>query len=166
MPLVVPPNLLGRDAFVSDGNFSLLGTGWEGSGGTIDFVTTPKKYQFGSLEVTVNGSNVGAKQKQANGYQVTPGKNYLADIACMAAAGSDGLEVHLQAAQYQADHTFIGSALTDSGQLILNESEWKTAPVAFTADALAGYVLLYAITWGAQVGVFYLGGARIRPSDK
>lgn len=164
MPLIVPPNLVGRDSFVYNGAFNLGTEGWEGSGGTIDFVTTSKKYSVGSLKVTVNGSNVGARQKRDNGYVVTPGRNYLADIACMAATGSDEIEVHLQVAQYKSDNTFISAA--DSGQLILNEEEWKIAPASFMANAEAAYVLLHGITWGAQEGTFFIGGARIRPADR
>lgn len=165
MPLVVPPNLPGRDSFVHDGNLSLGGTGWEGSGATVEFATSPKKYQFGSLKVTVDGSNVGAKQKAANGYPVTPGKSYLADISCIADEANDALEVHMIVAQYRANDSYIGNAV-DSGQLVLATDEWKVAPGAFEAHAEAAYVLLFAITWGAQTGIFYLGGARVRPADK
>lgn len=164
MPLIVPPNLIGRDAFVFNGAFNQGDAGWEGSGATINPVSTPRLYSVGAVSVTVDGGNVGIRQTTEKAFAVTPGVSYLADIACRAHADDPSMPVHLQAAQYTAGDVFISAP--DSGELVLDPDEWRLAAVSFIAASTAAYVRLHGITWGEQTGIFYIGGARIRPADR
>lgn len=152
-PLKIPtrPN---RFPFVYNGSFSLGTEGWEGSGGTIEEIESPRRFGLRALQVAANGSNVGVRQAAHKRDLLVPGQAYLAR-AHVRGTGS----IHLQAAQHDENDNFL--AAPSSGEVVLSEDMWKVCAVSFTAHASAHYIRLHVITWGDQNIVWQLDGAML-----